>query len=239
MSAVLRFTLIVLLMAYTGLEWCQQCWAICWWCESKLSQLYYVPVTARKDDIVKSDVWFHYKEGFSNAVRRSVKIQDLLNCGGIWIRGSWLSDTTTVSWDFGLWMWNLTPFSLVDRYASFRLKIIFLILNMEAVCSRELLYLCTKLNGVIPEDRSALWYAAWSVATKACAEILTSRMDMGPTAFTASPYSLPQAILQFRWQQQALLAERETGGCKTLHRSGQTQASRHLPSMRLLFLPPV
>jgi chromosome transmission fidelity protein 18 len=37
----------------------------------------------RKDDIVKSDVWFHYKEGFSNAVRRSVKIQDLLNYSGI------------------------------------------------------------------------------------------------------------------------------------------------------------
>ncbi|PNF28113.1 hypothetical protein B7P43_G12268 [Cryptotermes secundus] len=35
------------------------------------------------DEIVKSDIWFHYKEGFSNAVRRSVKIQDLLNSGGM------------------------------------------------------------------------------------------------------------------------------------------------------------
>ncbi|XP_069699964.1 chromosome transmission fidelity protein 18 homolog isoform X2 [Periplaneta americana] len=33
---------------------------------------------ARTDEIVKSDIWFHYKEGFSNAVRRSVKVQDLL-----------------------------------------------------------------------------------------------------------------------------------------------------------------
>jgi chromosome transmission fidelity protein 18 len=45
--------------------------------------MYDEPVSERKDDIVKSDVWFHYKEGFSNAVRRSVKIQDLLNVGGI------------------------------------------------------------------------------------------------------------------------------------------------------------
>lgn len=30
------------------------------------------------DEIVKSDIWFHFKEGFSNAVRRSVYIKDLL-----------------------------------------------------------------------------------------------------------------------------------------------------------------
>nr|CAD7572337.1 unnamed protein product [Timema californicum] len=29
------------------------------------------------DEIVKSDIWFHFKEGFSNAVRRSVKMKDL------------------------------------------------------------------------------------------------------------------------------------------------------------------
>jgi hypothetical protein len=40
-------------------------------------------VSACTDEIVKSDIWFHYKEGFSNAVRRSVKIQDLLNNGGM------------------------------------------------------------------------------------------------------------------------------------------------------------
>ncbi|XP_021940234.1 chromosome transmission fidelity protein 18 homolog isoform X2 [Zootermopsis nevadensis] len=33
------------------------------------------------DEIVKSDIWYHYKEGFSNAVRRSVKMQDLLGAG--------------------------------------------------------------------------------------------------------------------------------------------------------------
>ena len=55
--------------------------------------------------------------------------------------------------------------------------------------------------------RSALWCAAWSMATKTCAEILTVRMDMEPTAFTASLCTLPQAIVQFRWQQQALLAQ--------------------------------
>jgi len=71
-------------------------------------------------------------------------------------------------------------------------------LNMEAVYSREMLHLCTTLDGVITEGRSALWCAAWSMATKNCAEILTGRMDMDPTAFTASPYILPQAILQFR-----------------------------------------
>jgi hypothetical protein len=45
--------------------------------------LMFLFVSERRDEIVKSDVWFHYKEGFSNAVRRSVKIQDLLNGGGI------------------------------------------------------------------------------------------------------------------------------------------------------------
>jgi hypothetical protein len=69
------------------------------------------------------------------------------------------------------------------------------------------MYLCTTLDGVIPEGRSALWCAAWSMATKNFAEMLTSSMDMGPTTFTPSPYALPQAILQFLWQIQALLAE--------------------------------
>jgi hypothetical protein len=40
-------------------------------------------VSARTEQVAKSDVWFHYKEGFSNAVRRSVKIQELLNSGGV------------------------------------------------------------------------------------------------------------------------------------------------------------
>ncbi|XP_066992527.2 chromosome transmission fidelity protein 18 homolog [Anabrus simplex] len=34
--------------------------------------------STKVDEIVKSDIWFHFKEGFSNAVRRSVKIHDLL-----------------------------------------------------------------------------------------------------------------------------------------------------------------
>ncbi|PSN58132.1 hypothetical protein C0J52_01027 [Blattella germanica] len=37
--------------------------------------------TARKektDEIVKSDIWYHYQEGFSNAVRRSLKMKELL-----------------------------------------------------------------------------------------------------------------------------------------------------------------
>jgi len=110
------------MMVYTGFRSYQQCWALRQWCESELSQLCGVPVSERKDDIVKSDVWFHYKEGFSNAVRRSVKIQDLLNYSGIWIRGLWHSDTTTVSWYFGLFVWLLTPFSLVGRYERFRRK---------------------------------------------------------------------------------------------------------------------
>ncbi|XP_063243725.1 chromosome transmission fidelity protein 18 homolog isoform X2 [Bacillus rossius redtenbacheri] len=33
---------------------------------------------AHLDEIVKSDVWFHFKEGFSNAVRRTVKMRDLV-----------------------------------------------------------------------------------------------------------------------------------------------------------------
>jgi hypothetical protein len=40
-----------------------------------------VVFSAQTDEIVKSDIWYHYKEGFSNAVRRSVKIQDLLDTG--------------------------------------------------------------------------------------------------------------------------------------------------------------
>jgi hypothetical protein len=40
-----------------------------------------VVFSAQTDEIVKSDIWYHYKEGFSNAVRRSVKIQDLLGAG--------------------------------------------------------------------------------------------------------------------------------------------------------------
>ena len=30
------------------------------------------------DEIVKTDVWFRFKEGYSNAVRRNVKMKDLL-----------------------------------------------------------------------------------------------------------------------------------------------------------------
>lgn len=33
---------------------------------------------AKTDDIVKSDVWFHFKEGYNNAVRKNVYIADLL-----------------------------------------------------------------------------------------------------------------------------------------------------------------
>ncbi|ESP01463.1 hypothetical protein LOTGIDRAFT_230720 [Lottia gigantea] len=32
----------------------------------------------KKSEILATDIWFHFKEGFSNAVRRNVKIQDLL-----------------------------------------------------------------------------------------------------------------------------------------------------------------
>jgi hypothetical protein len=38
------------------------------------------------------------------------------------MRGLWQSDINTVSWDLRLWVWLLPPFSLVDRYASFRRK---------------------------------------------------------------------------------------------------------------------
>jgi hypothetical protein len=30
------------------------------------------------NDIVKTDIWFKFKEGYSNAVRRTVKMKDLL-----------------------------------------------------------------------------------------------------------------------------------------------------------------
>jgi hypothetical protein len=30
------------------------------------------------NDIVKTDIWFKFKEGYSNAVRRTVKTKDLL-----------------------------------------------------------------------------------------------------------------------------------------------------------------
>jgi hypothetical protein len=30
------------------------------------------------DDIVKSAVWFHFKEGYNNAVRKNILIGDLL-----------------------------------------------------------------------------------------------------------------------------------------------------------------
>ncbi|KAJ9591976.1 hypothetical protein L9F63_001488, partial [Diploptera punctata] len=32
---------------------------------------------ARTDEIVKSSIWYHYKEGYTNAVRRSVKVKEL------------------------------------------------------------------------------------------------------------------------------------------------------------------
>lgn len=35
-------------------------------------------VSAKTDDIVKSDVWFHFKEGYNNAVRKNVYIADLM-----------------------------------------------------------------------------------------------------------------------------------------------------------------
>lgn len=31
-----------------------------------------------ENDLVKSDIWFKFKEGYSNAVRRHVKMKDLL-----------------------------------------------------------------------------------------------------------------------------------------------------------------
>ena len=31
-----------------------------------------------KRELLDTLIWFHFKEGFSNAVRRSVKVQDLL-----------------------------------------------------------------------------------------------------------------------------------------------------------------
>ena len=31
-----------------------------------------------ESDLVKSDIWFKFKEGYSNAVRRNVKMKDLL-----------------------------------------------------------------------------------------------------------------------------------------------------------------
>ena len=31
-----------------------------------------------KQEVIGGDIWFHFKEGFSNAVRRTVKLQDLL-----------------------------------------------------------------------------------------------------------------------------------------------------------------
>lgn len=34
-------------------------------------------ISAKTDEIVKSDIWFHFKEGFNNAVRRSVDMKDL------------------------------------------------------------------------------------------------------------------------------------------------------------------
>ena len=34
--------------------------------------------TVVNNEIVKTDVWFRFKEGFSNAVRRNVKMKDLL-----------------------------------------------------------------------------------------------------------------------------------------------------------------
>lgn len=36
-----------------------------------------VPI-ARTDEIVKSDIWYHFKEGFNNAVRRNITMADLL-----------------------------------------------------------------------------------------------------------------------------------------------------------------
>ena len=35
-------------------------------------------VEEKKNDIVKTDVWFKFKEGYSNAVRRNVKIKDFM-----------------------------------------------------------------------------------------------------------------------------------------------------------------
>ncbi|KAK9505100.1 hypothetical protein O3M35_009241 [Rhynocoris fuscipes] len=32
---------------------------------------------AKTDDIVKSDVWYHFKEGYNNAVRKNVLMSDL------------------------------------------------------------------------------------------------------------------------------------------------------------------
>jgi hypothetical protein len=128
-------------------------------------------------------------------VRRSVRIQDLLNGGAIWMRGLWQSDINTVSWDLRLWVWHLTPFSLVDRYASFRRKSYFLYwIWRQYVLSKCCTSLpnCTASFQKAPVScgvlrvrwRQRLVFKYWQVA-----------LIRGPTAFTPSPYSLPQAIL--------------------------------------------
>lgn len=38
---------------------------------------FFLSVTEIRDEIVKSDVWFHFKEGYSNAVRKLVLMKDL------------------------------------------------------------------------------------------------------------------------------------------------------------------
>lgn len=35
-------------------------------------------VAEEKKNVIAGDIWFHFKEGFTNAVRKIVRIQDLL-----------------------------------------------------------------------------------------------------------------------------------------------------------------
>lgn len=32
----------------------------------------------KKKNVLNTDIWFHFKGGFSNAVRRNVRVQDLI-----------------------------------------------------------------------------------------------------------------------------------------------------------------
>ena len=40
-------------------------------------------VEEKKKNVLQTDIWFHFTEGFSNAVRRNVKVKDFLWLGFI------------------------------------------------------------------------------------------------------------------------------------------------------------
>lgn len=80
--------------------------AVLYWLYCNIVLCVCVPI-ARTDEIVKSDIWYHFKEGFNNAVRRNITMADLL-----WSQDQWITDV----WRWGAYKLLLHRLNLREQF---------------------------------------------------------------------------------------------------------------------------